>query len=453
MSNIFTILRMLSTLRRLRPQEKWTREQIEIHQSRRLAALRAYAYQHSPFYQQFHAGQYDKPLRELPILTKKEMMGAFDGFVTDRRIRLAEVQQRLSQPADDLYLNRYLVNATSGSTGSPGIFLFNLQEWAAVLASFTRAYEFAGIHIDLAHHRKVAIVSSVTPFHMSYLVGSSLRSPWVSSLRLSAIEPVSKIVSQLNDWLPDTLVAYASMARVLAVEQIAGRLQIQPQRIFTSSEVLTEETRRLVELAWGKVLFNQYGATETGDIASECERHLGMHLFEDLLIVENVDSDNQPVPIGSYGEKLLVTVLFNRTQPLIRYQLSDSIRLSDRLCECGRTLRLVDGIQGRQEDVLHFPDESGKLVSVHPNVFHEVMDTISASGWQVIQEDTNGVRLLISGAPRDPSVATQIEAALHHTLSEMGVDLPSIRVEWVEAIPRTANGKALLVVSNKVPRL
>jgi putative adenylate-forming enzyme len=444
---------MLAALRRSRLQEKWTREEIETYQSRQLAVIRAYAYQHSPFYQRFHAGQYDKPLSELPILTKQEMMGAFDEFVTDRRIRLAEVQQRLSQPKDGFYLNRYLINATSGSTGSPGIFLFNLQEWAVVLASFTRAYEFAGIHIDLAHHRKVAIVSSVTPFHMSYLVGSSLRSPWVSSLRLSAIEPVSKIVSQLNDWQPDTLVAYASMARVLAVEQIAGRLQIQPQRVFTSSEVLTEETRRLVELAWGKILFNQYGATETGDIASECERHLGMHLFEDLLIVENVDTDNQPVPIGSYGEKLLVTVLFNRTQPLIRYQLSDSIRLSDRLCECGRTLRLVDGIQGRQEDVLDFSDADGNVVSVHPNVFHQVMDTVSATGWQVIQDETNGIQLSISGASPNSIVATQLQDALRRAFGDLGVSVPSIQVEWVDSIQRTSNGKAPLIVSKRNRRI
>ena len=443
---------MLSALWQLRLQEKWTREQIEVHQSRRLTALRAYAYQHSPFYQRFHAGRYDKPLSELPVLTKQEMMGAFDEFVTDHHIRHYEIQQRLAKRTDDLYLNRYLVNATSGSTGSPGLFLFNLQEWARVLASFTRAYEFAGIHIDLAHHRKLAIVSSVTPFHMSYLVGSSLRSPWVSSLRLSAIEPVPKIVSQLNDWQPDTLVAYASMARVLAVEQITGRLHIQPQKIFTSSEVLTEETRRLIITAWGEILFNQYGATETGDIAAECEQHQGMHLFEYLLIVENVDKDNLPVPTGSYGEKLLVTVLFNRTQPLIRYQLSDSIRLSDKLCECGRKFHLIDGIQGRQEDVLHFSDTNGKVVLVHPNVFHQVMDTISASGWQVVQDETNGIRLLICGTVPDSTAATQIQDALRHTLGDLGINVSSIQVERVDSIPRTSNGKSPLIVSKNTRR-
>ena len=55
-----------------------------------------------------------------------------------------------------------------------------------------------------------------------------------------------------------------------------------------------------------------------------------MHLFEDLVITEVVDADNQPVPPGEYGAKVLVTVLFSRTLPLIRYEMSDSLQVGDR---------------------------------------------------------------------------------------------------------------------------
>jgi len=125
-----------------------------------------------------------------------------------------------------------------------------------------------------------------------------------------------------------------------------------PRQVLPSSEVLTPDTRRRVEQAWGQVLFNQYAATETGSIAAECEHHMGMHLLEDFLMIEVVDHANRPVPPGVYGEKLLVTVLFNRTQPLIRYEISDSVRLSQAMCPSGRPYRLIDAVQGRMEEVL-----------------------------------------------------------------------------------------------------
>jgi phenylacetate-coenzyme A ligase PaaK-like adenylate-forming protein len=256
-------------------------------------------------------------------------MEHFDDLVTERAVRLSDVRAHLRESPDTPYLNRYWVTATSGSSGNPGLFLFNKREWGVVLASFARGYEWAGMHVDLTHHRKMAVVASDTPWHMSHLVGKTLRSAWVTTLRLPASEPIQTIVRQLDEWKPDILIAYATMARMLAIEQLEGRLHIQPKRMLASSEVLTGESRRLIETAWGKILFNQYAATETAGIAAECEQHKGMHLYQDLVIVENVNQHDEPVPPGAYGDKLLVTVLFNYTQPLIRYELNDSVRFSE----------------------------------------------------------------------------------------------------------------------------
>ena len=88
------------------------------------------------------------------------------------------------------------------------------------------------------------------------------------------------------NWQPNLLIAYAAMARILAEEQFAGRLRISPDKVFTSSEVLTDETRRRVKAAWSDEHFNQYGATETADIAAEYQLCRHMHVFEDLMLVE-----------------------------------------------------------------------------------------------------------------------------------------------------------------------
>src|SRR6266566_7247869 len=381
------VLSVLSKMRQFRPRDHWTRQQLESYQADALRSLREYTYAHSPFYQQFHKGLYEAPLQELPVLTKAMMMEHFDELVTDRAIRLEEAKTHMrTLTGDARFLGRYRVNATSGSSGHPGIFLFNRAEWITVLGSFARAREWGGVKLDLTHRVKTATVASTTPFHMSTRVNATAHSWWMPEIRLAASEPLETIIERLNTWQPEVLIAYASMMRILADEQLAGRLQIRPRAVLTSSELLTEETRRRIVQAWGERLFNQYAATECGSLAAECDHHRGMHLMEDLVIFEVVDQDNHPVPPGVYGDKLLITVLFNQTQPLIRYELSDSVRLATNPCPSGHPFALIDDIQGRVEAVLSFPGVASEVVNVHPLVFSRVMVRLPVSGWQVLQE-------------------------------------------------------------------
>jgi phenylacetate-CoA ligase len=315
-----------------------------------------------------------------------------------------------------------------------------------VLASFARAREWGGVKVNLTRHVKTATVASTTPFHMSTRVNATAHSWWMPEIRLAASEPKDSIVEHLNAWQPEVLIAYASMMRILADEQLAGRLQITPRAVFTSSEVLTEEARRRIAQAWGERLFNQYAATESGSLAAECEHHRGMHLMEDLVIFEVVDQDNRPVPTGVYGDKLLITVLGSRTQPLIRYELDDSVRLSPDPCPSGRPFTLIDDIQGRVEDVLTFPCVAGGVVNVHPLVFSRIMDTLPVSGWQVVQ-DADRLRVLLSGvrgALEDEALADSLRQAL----TEQGALVPGVEVQRVTSIPKTAAGKAPLIKSN-----
>src|SRR5215467_7573687 len=157
------VLSVLSHMRQLRPRDHWTRQQLEAHQADALRKLREYAYAHSPFYRQFHRGLTDAPLQELPVLMKAMLMEHFDDLVTDRAIRLEEVKAHMqSLTGDERFLGRYRVNATSGSSGHPGLFLFNRAEWITVLASFARAREWCGVRLDLAHRVKTATVASTT---------------------------------------------------------------------------------------------------------------------------------------------------------------------------------------------------------------------------------------------------------------------------------------------------
>ncbi len=446
--NILTFFSLLSALRRLRPQERWTREQLLDHQTKALRRLREFAYAHSPFYRRFHRGLNDRPFHELPVLTKATMMENFDDLVTDRAIHLADVERHIAAlRGDERFLGRYRVNATSGSTGRRGVFLFNPSEWVTVLASFIRAYEWLEGPSNLPTRKRIAGIVSPTPWHMSRRAGATLETRWVPASHLFASDPVETMVRRLNALQPQILGAYPSIVRTLANEQLAGRLRIDPKYVFTGAEVLTEETRRRVEEAWGEGrLFDVYGATEGGVIAAECVHHSGLHLFEDQVICEVVDQDNRPVSAGVYGEKLLITVLYNHTQPLIRYELSDSVRLANGKCPCGRPFARITSIQGRMEDTLRLPAVTGGDVAINPVIFDQVMDRVPSGEWQVVQE-ADGLDILLSGPPEgfsDEGLADDLRRAL----TAEGAIVPPIRVRRVLAIPRSATGKAPLIKSN-----
>ena len=168
--------------------------------------------------------------------------------------------------------------------------------------------------------------------------------------------------------------------------------------------------------------------------------------MEDLVIVEVVDRNNRPVPLGVYGDKLLITVLGSRTQPLIRYELSDSVRLATEPCPSGHPFALIDDIQGRVEDVLSFPGAAGGVVNVHPLVFSRIMDILPVSGWQVVQEP-DGLHVLLSGV-RGEFGDEMLADTLRQALAEQGVIIPRVEVQRVESIPKTAAGKAPLIMSH-----
>ena len=123
------ILNVLRLRRRLRAREQWARSRLAAFQADALRALRKHAYKRSRFYARFHRGLEDRPLDELPVLSKSELMSSFDELVTDPHVRLAEVVLHLELlRGDELFLGRYRISRTSGNTGHSGIFLADSSE-------------------------------------------------------------------------------------------------------------------------------------------------------------------------------------------------------------------------------------------------------------------------------------------------------------------------------------
>lgn len=441
--DVISLLRVLMARSELRSHERWDRATLLARQGAAVAELRRWAVARSPFYRELHRGLDDAPLERLPIVTKAMLMERFDRVATDRDVRLADVERHLRGAAvTDLFRNRYRVAATGGTTGRRGVFLSAPSEWRTVMASYARAYDWAGIHPGPTNRVRMAVVSSRNPSHQSAIVGATAASRFLPTLRLDATQPLDEIVRALTAFQPGALVGYASMLNLLAEEQLGGRLEIRPSAVFSASEVLTPEARSRIRAAFSVEPTNVYAATEPAGIASEC-RHGRMHRYDDLVVAEIVDDGGQPVRDGEFGSRVLVTVLFSRTQPLIRYELSDRVQRRDGACPDGLPFGLIGGIEGRREEVLRL---SG--VMIQPNVFHGALEHLPVSGWQVIARgEAIDVLLARPFGEVDPAaVATD----LSHVLERAGAPNVRVAAAIVEEIPRTALGKAPLIRSEPV---
>ena len=120
------------------------------------------------------------------------------------------------------------------------------------------------------------------------------------------------------------------------------------------AEPWTESIRQHIEAQSSIEAFDIYGLSEIigPGVGCECRRHQGLHIFEDHFYPEIVDSETgEPLPDGMEGE-LVLTTLSKQAMPMIRYRTRDITTILPGQCECGRTLRRIDRIGRRSDDML-----------------------------------------------------------------------------------------------------
>jgi putative adenylate-forming enzyme len=447
-----------AALRRSRTQtrgEQGPRARLAQHQQQRLETVVRHAATHSPFYRRWLAetgalGAEPVELSRLPVLDKSLLMQHFDELVCDPRLRRDQLLDWVGKLThDQLYLDRYRVALTSGSSGRPGLFVYDAAGWRSMGAQLLRSSSWAGLRPSLPRQR-VAWLGGAAPSHLTRQGAATLAIGLHRVLALPVTLPLPQLVEALNQFQPTYLSVYPSVAMWLAEEQQAGRLQLSPQMLITAAELRTPEMTQRLQDAFGVRPFDVYGCTE-GLFGSECEHHQGIHLFEDTTLVENVDADGQPVPAGQPGARLLVTNLYNLVQPLLRLEVTDVVTLDPDPCPCGRTLVRVRAIHGRSEDVLSLPAPDGGRVAVHPLHFALLTRDPQVREFQVVQD---GPVLRIRIVPSHATAAgnneleTRLDQAVTQQLLKLGVQEPQISVERRPGLARSAGGKLKLVIAD-----
>jgi phenylacetate-coenzyme A ligase PaaK-like adenylate-forming protein len=442
-------------------------------QRARLAAQVDYARTRSPFYRQLYAGlpeRVEDP-RRLPVTGKQSLMDRFDDWVTDPAVTRQRVQEFVADPA--LIGQRlagahadYVVATTSGTTGTRGLFLLDdhaLQVANAIfvrwLADLLRPTALPRVLTRLITNRgRVAMVVATGGHFASTAAAARLgatTSPASSSpgsgagggrVRLFDVAtPLPELVAQLNAFQPALLAPYATTAALLATEQQAGRLRIHPALVALAAEGLPEGEPARIAAAFGAVVGNSYAATEVPFLSGSC-REGWLHVNADWAILEPVDAHHQPTPPGQQSRTVLVTNLANRVQPILRYDLGDSVLQRPDPCPCGNPLPAIR-VQGRAVDLLTFPTPTGRSVTVTPLTLSTRLDRLPGIAlFQIEQTTPTELLLRLRPAPgADPEQTwTAAQRELADLLTSSGLDHVSVR-RADQAPQPAASGKYRLV--------
>jgi phenylacetate-CoA ligase len=433
--------RGLRASRDLLERERWPQARVERFRQERLQALAGRAAEHAPFWRErIPRGRVE--LSDIEPTSKADLMDHFDELVTDPRLRLDEVLVHLDRLEDDaLYLGEYRAMTSSGSSGRKAVFVYDRAGWQGIIAMFLRRSEWTGAKPRLPRLR-LATIGGASPTHMSRRAAQTLDVGLYRLLALSVTQPIDELVVRLNEFRPDHLNGYPSIMALLAEERLAGRLRVEPEALFTNSEPLSPALRTRLEEAFGVRPYNFYATTE-GLYGHDCPEGT-MHLFDDMCIVENVDQDGDPVPVGETGTRLLVTNLFNHVQPLIRFEVSDLVALEPEPCPCGRTLARVRSLEGRAEDVLEVDG-----VTVHPMQFALVTADPDVREFQVVQEG-DALRLRVALRNGATDAPARLRERVSTRLQDLGVPRPAVEVETVDALQRSPGGKLQMIVPKHV---
>ena len=123
---------------------------------------------------------------------------------------------------------------------------------------------------------------------------------------------------------------------------------------FFGAEPWTEEMRARIEKETGIVAHDIYGLTEISGpgVGADCSNRTGLHIFEDHYYPEIIDPETlEPLPDGEAGE-LVFTTLDRTGCPMIRYRTRDLTRIRTDVCPCGRTMRRIERVNARSDDMI-----------------------------------------------------------------------------------------------------
>ncbi|MCG2721104.1 MAG: hypothetical protein L6290_03680 [Thermodesulfovibrionales bacterium] len=427
MKNRAELRTYLDAVARLRYNARLTRSQFEAERLLRFRDLVRHAQQHSLYYASIMRArgiEADKCLpTDFPVLTKRLLKDHFDDIVTDRRITAAGITDFLqhSHDPEDHYLGEFIVLHTSGSSGEVGYFVFSMLEWMRGLAQLER------VNPPKLLFGRIAFFGAIGGHYGGVSLTVTVRqSNFYDVATFDINAPFAETLAKLNAFQPHVVVGYATGHKILAEAQLAGRLMIQPETLQSGAEPLSVGDQAWLEEVFGCPCINVYVATETMVMGVARTGDPGMTLFDDDLIFEPA------------ADHVLVTNLFNRTLPLIRYRMSDTLRLTNLQSPYGH-YPVIGAVVGRNEWVPEFRNSQGEIDFLSPLIIAEIfIPGVWRFQMRLIDETAFRFAICLDTALDATECATAIaatETRLHEILGQKGLNNVQFRVDVVDDIP------------------
>lgn len=335
--------------RQMRSNEYLDVRRLEGLQLEKAMAMARHAYSRTSFYRRKYkeAGFSERDLQlaenfvHLPIVEKQDIRQAEEEFLTEGTKRR----------------NR-LPSTTGGSTGEP-LRVYH-DKSSPVAAMWWRAYRWWGISPadNSAHIRRQSRTSREKLLHQ--IEWWPTREILLDARKIDP-EAMHAFVNQWNTVRPLLLNGYVDGVHEFAQFVVNEKIELAaPNAIAVTASILRDTQRSFIEAALRAPVYDCYRSAEIPWIAAQCAERDGLHVMADIRLVEVLGDDGGRVDDGVSGE-VVVSDLCNRVFPLVRYRMGDRTSARVKNCSCGRSLPLIDAIDGRLVDILRSP--SGRMIT------------------------------------------------------------------------------------------
>ncbi|SCL41851.1 phenylacetate-CoA ligase [Micromonospora pallida] len=263
-------------------------------------------------------------LAGLPLTTKQDLRDNYPfGMLAVPKARLATYHE------------------SSGTAGKPTPSYYTAEDWTDLAERFAR--KWIGMSAEDVFLVRTPYALLLTG-HLAHAAGRLRGATVVPGDNRSLAMPYARVVRVMHDlevtltWsVPTECLIWAAAATAAGHRPDADFPALRA--LFVGGEPLTDARRRRISRLWGVPVIEEYGSTETGSLAGECQ-YGRMHLWADRALFEVYDPQTGTVSAEGDGQ-LVVTPLFREAMPLLRYNLEDDVSVSYDDCDCGWKLPTV----------------------------------------------------------------------------------------------------------------
>jgi phenylacetate-CoA ligase len=338
---------------------------------------------------------------------------------------------------------KFIAKSTGGSTGVPLHFDYDTGSEEHRSAAWYRGYKWGGAAPGVKQLWLWGVPLSEQSRAKRWkdqLYASVYRRKILNCFELSDAR-IPAFLDTFNRYRPDAVVSYTNAIYTFALElERRGLKAWSPKSIVVGAEKLHDFQRMVIERVFGAPVFETYGSREFMLMGAECDRHEGLHLTMENLLIEVLDDQWQPTADGEEGN-VVVTDLFTYGMPFVRYANGVRAVAGWSACSCGRGLPLLKKVIGRRLDVIHTPDGRRVPGELFP---HLMKDFEEVKRFVVIQESADELKLEVVISPA--WVEGHRERIAHLIQQAVGAH-KRLLIREVDDIPLTAMGKLRVVIN------